>query len=272
MLGPAAGTATVPANGSGSTVGPGTEPPSTDSWAGVPRRPRGDAASSGWRAAVAGAATAAPATGRSPEDDTVNAAADSSAGDAVVPVAAPVADGAVPEPAPSKGARAAACGVAGADDSGDGVAAAPPAGAAAAGGDAEADAAADVGAEAPPEAGAATDTGAGCAAVGGVAGGAGTDEAAGAVVVTGAGDSGVDGRVTPRGGSSPSGSTYPSASDATRTPRWTLGAACSGSPLDPIVATAEPSSTVSPFWTSIDPRWTSVTAYPSAVRIVRLRP
>jgi hypothetical protein len=116
----------------------------------------------------------------------------------------------------------------------------------------EADAAADVGAEAPPEAGAATDTGAGCAAVGGVAGGAGTDEAAGAVVVTGAGDSGVDGRVTPRGGSSPSGSTYPSASDATRTPRWTLGAACSGSPLDPIVATAEPSSTVSPFWTSID--------------------
>jgi hypothetical protein len=55
-------------------------------------------------------------------------------------------------------------------------------------------------------------------------------------------------------------------------PRWTLGTACSGSPLNPMVPTGAPSSTESPFATVIEPRWTSVTAYPSDVRIVTPRP
>ena len=63
-----------------------------------------------------------------------------------------------------------------------------------------------------------------------------------------------------RGGSNPSGSTYPSSSAALRMPRWTLGTDCSGVPLVPIVPTAAPSPTVSPFATPISPRWTSVTA------------
>jgi hypothetical protein len=110
---------------------------------------------------------------------------------------------------------------------------------------------------------------AGWLAGGAVADGAGAEELAaaagdgvdaGAVVAVGEGESGADVRGVPRGGSNPSGSTYPSSWDATRTPMWTLGTACSGSPLEPIVATEEPSSTASPLPTPMDPRWTRVTA------------
>jgi hypothetical protein len=55
-------------------------------------------------------------------------------------------------------------------------------------------------------------------------------------------------------------------------PRWTLGTACSGVPLHPIVPIDEPSSTDAPFSTAIVPRWTSVTAKPSAVWMVTPRP
>ena len=86
-------------------------------------------------------------------------------------------------------------------------------------------------------------------------GGAAAADGTGGVVATGGGGAGACGRgAVARGGSSPSGSTYPSSCDATRTPRWTLGTGCSGSPLEPIVATGEPSSTASPFATSTVPR------------------
>jgi hypothetical protein len=120
--------------------------------------------------------------------------------------------------------------------------------------------------------------GAGALAVATAGAGAGAGPGAGAGVgpetTTGAGAGAGGGVATGsgRGGSRPSGSTYPSGSAATRMPRWTLGAVCSGSPLEPIVPTGDPSATVSPFATPIDPRWTSVTAYPSPVRIVTPRP
>ena len=93
---------------------------------------------------------------------------------------------------------------------------------------------------------------------------------AGAATGSGAGDGAGAGAV--RGGRSPSGSTYPSSSDAWRIPRWTLGSSCSGVPLMPIVPTVSPSPTEAPFATSIEPRWTRVTEYPSAVRMVTPRP
>jgi hypothetical protein len=110
----------------------------------------------------------------------------------------------------------------------------------------------------------------------GAAGGGVCGETTGATAWTGAGlgavAAGEVGATVTRGGSSPSGSTYPSSSDARRIPRWTLGTDCSGVPLVPIVPTVAPSETVSPFATPIVPRWTRVTAYPSAVRIVTPRP
>jgi hypothetical protein len=55
-------------------------------------------------------------------------------------------------------------------------------------------------------------------------------------------------------------------------PRWTYGTATSASPLGPIVPAASPSAIVDPFSTRTVPRWVRVTAYPSAVVIVTLRP
>ena len=118
--------------------------------------------------------------------------------------------------------------------------------------------------------------GGGLDVVGDAAGGGACGVTTGGAAWTGAGlgavAAGEVGATVTRGGSSPSGSTYPSSSDARRIPRWTLGTDCSGVPLVPIVPTVAPSETVSPFATPIVPRWTRVTAYPSAVRIVTPRP
>ncbi len=80
------------------------------------------------------------------------------------------------------------------------------------------------------------------------------------------------GGTTIRGGRNESGSTYPFGSDATRMPRWTYGPSTSASPVGPTVPTGEPSATVAPLPTEIEPRWTNVTAYASPVRIVTVRP
>ena len=76
----------------------------------------------------------------------------------------------------------------------------------------------------------------------------------------------------PRGGSSDSGSTYPSGCAAMRTPRWTYGRSHSGVPLTPARATRWPSTTTSPFPTRVSPRCVSVTEYPSGVRMVTVLP
>ena len=73
-------------------------------------------------------------------------------------------------------------------------------------------------------------------------------------------------------GSNESGSTYPSGAAARRIPRWTYGWDSSGSPEGPTVPTASPSTTDEPSATENEPRCVSVTAYPSAVVIVRLLP
>ncbi len=75
-----------------------------------------------------------------------------------------------------------------------------------------------------------------------------------------------------RAGNRESGSRYPFGSAVRRIPRYTYGSGTSGSPLGPIVPTTSPSSTAVPTRTPIVPRWTSVTEYPSSVRIVRQRP
>jgi hypothetical protein len=75
-----------------------------------------------------------------------------------------------------------------------------------------------------------------------------------------------------RAGRSPTGSTYPSGSAATRIPRWTCGAAVTGSALSPTRPTTSPSSTVLPRTTSVAPSWSSVTAKPSVVWIVTALP
>src|SRR5581483_1197533 len=49
---------------------------------------------------------------------------------------------------------------------------------------------------------------------------------------------------------------------------YRYGTSSSGVPLGPTVPTPSPSPTLAPFETSIDPRWVSVTEYPSAVAIV----
>jgi hypothetical protein len=103
------------------------------------------------------------------------------------------------------------------------------------------------------------------------AGGSGTTGAGGAGSgdATGAGSGAVRGGRT---GSSSAGSTYPLGSDATRTPRWTCGARVTPSSLAPTSPTIAPSATVLPRVTAIEPSWSSVTAYPSAVWIVSARP
>jgi hypothetical protein len=105
----------------------------------------------------------------------------------------------------------------------------------------------------------------GAGAGGGVTGGGETGGGAGAVAGAtagaglGAGDDG-DAVGDGRAGNRPSGSTYPSSWEAMRMPRWTLGTACSASPLKPMIPTGEPSSTTSPLATAAEPRWTTVTA------------
>lgn len=113
-----------------------------------------------------------------------------------------------------------------------------------------------------------------------VASGVGS-EAGGAAAATGAGvGSAVDGggaaagggAACARTGNSDSGSRYPSASAARRTPRWTCGWAFPRSALAPTAPTEPPSSTAAPVTTSVEPSCSSVTAYPSEVRIVTARP
>ena len=75
-----------------------------------------------------------------------------------------------------------------------------------------------------------------------------------------------------RAGSRPSGSTYPSESAATRTPRWTCDCEVTASTLAPTVPTTAPSSITLPRRALVAPSCRSVTAYPSAVWIVTARP
>jgi hypothetical protein len=100
--------------------------------------------------------------------------------------------------------------------------------------------------------------------------GAGVVVTAGAAVAAGSGadrGAGTVGAGT-RAGRKWSGSTYPFGSESSRTPRCTYGVSTSASPLGPIVPTASPSCTASPFFGAVEPRWVRVTEYPSAVRIV----
>jgi hypothetical protein len=55
-------------------------------------------------------------------------------------------------------------------------------------------------------------------------------------------------------------------------PRWTYGTSTSASPDGPIVPTGSPSATPSPSLTAIVPRWSKVTAKPSDVLTVSVRP
>ena len=63
-----------------------------------------------------------------------------------------------------------------------------------------------------------------------------------------------------RPGSSRTGSTYPFASAATRTPRWTCEAVVTASSLSPTWPTTAPSATELPRATATEPSWSSVTA------------
>jgi len=112
-------------------------------------------------------------------------------------------------------------------------------------------------------AGSGTEAG-GVSAIGGVgaaeAGGAGAGGAAGAGGGMGAA----------RGGSKDSGSTYVSSSP-TRTPRWTYGISCSGTPVGPASASGALSVTCSPRFTRSGPRWVNETLWPS-VSIVTVSP
>jgi len=91
--------------------------------------------------------------------------------------------------------------------------------------------------------------GAGGAAAAGGGVGAGTGSGAGAGGAAGAGGE----LGAPRGGSKDRGSTYVS-SFPTRTPRWTYGSECSGSPDGPAAAITSPSATCAPFLTCNGPR------------------
>jgi hypothetical protein len=120
----------------------------------------------------------------------------------------------------------------------------------------------------------ASTTGAGCGSGGGAcwAGGAGAGCGAGAGLGAGCGEGAGGGAGAARGGSSVSGSMYPFGSVATRIPRWTYVASCSGVPLGPIDPTTAPSRTTSPLRTAIEPSWTSVTAWPPGVSNVTTFP
>ena len=97
-------------------------------------------------------------------------------------------------------------------------------------------------------------------------GGAGSGWGAGAGGAAGAGG----GWVALRDGSRASGSTY--WSSPTRTPRWTYGTECSGSPEGPGWAIGSLSATLAPFLTSSGPRCVSETRYPSPVVMVTVSP
>jgi hypothetical protein len=105
------------------------------------------------------------------------------------------------------------------------------------------------------------------AAIGAAAGAGAGETAAGGGAGAGAAGAGEG-----RGGSNVSGSTYPFGSSARLMPRWTYGTSTSGSPDGPIVPTGSPSATPSPALTAIAPRWSRVTAKPSDVLSVSVRP
>jgi hypothetical protein len=92
-------------------------------------------------------------------------------------------------------------------------------------------------------------TDASSAATAGAGAGSGDDTGAGSVAA-GAG----------RTGSSKTGSTYPFASAAMRTPRWTCEAVVTASSLSPTWPTTAPSATELPRATATEPSWSSVTA------------
>jgi hypothetical protein len=106
--------------------------------------------------------------------------------------------------------------------------------------------------------------GAGAGGGAGVGGGAGARTGGG----SGLGPAGAAGCA----GKNRSGSRYPFGSSMRRMPRWTYGTSCSTSPLGPIVPTADASATVSPRRALVEPRWVSVTEYPSGVWIVSVLP
>jgi hypothetical protein len=91
--------------------------------------------------------------------------------------------------------------------------------------------------------------------------GAATGGAATGGVSTGAGGATTcgGGAVGCRTGSSPSGSTYPSGSEATRMPRWTWGCDVTASALSPTTPTSAPSATVLSRTTVVAPSWSNVT-------------
>jgi hypothetical protein len=62
-----------------------------------------------------------------------------------------------------------------------------------------------------------------------------------------------------RVGRNESGSTYPCASEVTRTPMYTYGTSISAVPLGPTDPTVSPSPTLAPLPTATEPRWVSVT-------------
>jgi hypothetical protein len=134
---------------------------------------------------------------------------------------------------------------------------------------------------------AATGAGSGADATGGAGGGgpdvglgvgpgedAGVGFGAGVGVGAGAGGgagSGTGGATGARTGRSVAGSTYFSASPA-RTPRWTYGASCSGSPDGPGTAITSPSLTRAPRLTASGPRCVKDAFRPSGVVIVTVSP
>jgi hypothetical protein len=104
--------------------------------------------------------------------------------------------------------------------------------------------------------------------------GAGSGIGVGAGAGTGAGAGGsapAGGGVGTRDGRSESGSTYVS-SEPKRTPKWTYGTSCSGSPDGPLSAIGSPSLTSSPRPTSNCPRWVSDALCPLGVTMVTVVP
>ena len=110
------------------------------------------------------------------------------------------------------------------------------------------------------------DTASGSDGTAGATGATGTSAGVTASVGSGAGcGSGTSGVGAETGcgtgmGSKPSGSTYPSGSAATRTPRWTCGAEVTASALSPTTPTTVPSATTLPRRTLVEPSCSNVTA------------
>jgi hypothetical protein len=126
-------------------------------------------------------------------------------------------------------------------------------------------------------AGAASGTGAGTASTAEAASGtgavaAGSMEPAPSAAAPAVDSAAASGVTTMRGGSNPSGSTYPCGSLVKRAPKYTYGSVNSTAPLGPTVPTTDPSPTRAPRTTPIDPRWTSVAVYPNGVWIDTVLP